>query len=56
VGAAEGHDAPTLEELREFGAEELAAYKLPEAIRTTDALPRNSSDKVDRLVLAAEEA
>jgi acyl-CoA synthetase (AMP-forming)/AMP-acid ligase II len=56
VVAAEGHDAPTLEELREFGADELAAYKLPEAIKTTDALPRNSSDKVDRLVLAAEEA
>ncbi len=55
VVVAEGHDAPSLAELREFAAEELAAYKLPEAIRFTDALPRNSSDKVDRLVLAAEE-
>ncbi|MDW3217476.1 MAG: class I adenylate-forming enzyme family protein [Acidimicrobiales bacterium] len=47
---------PGLDELRTFGADELAAYKLPEAIRILDALPRNSSDKVDRRELAAGEA
>lgn len=47
---------PTLNDLRTFGAEELAAYKLPEAIRLVEALPRNSSEKVDRRELAAVEA
>ena len=47
---------PTLDTLRAHGAEHLAHYKLPEAIRITDALPRNSSQKVDRRALAAVEA
>lgn len=46
---------PSLDELREFAADDLAHYKLPEAIRFVDALPRNSSDKVDRRALAAQE-
>ena len=50
-----GKPAPTLDELREFGAEMLASYKLPEAIRVIDELPRNASDKVDRRELAAAE-
>ncbi|MEZ5166958.1 MAG: AMP-binding protein [Acidimicrobiales bacterium] len=52
---AEGSAPPALEELRDFGIDHLAAYKLPEAIRAVDALPRNSSDKVDRRTLAASE-
>lgn len=55
VVAAEGREAPSLDDLREFGASELAHYKLPEAMRVVDRLPRNSSDKVDRRVLAAEQ-
>ncbi|MEQ8840154.1 MAG: class I adenylate-forming enzyme family protein [Acidimicrobiales bacterium] len=55
VVTADGHDTPTLDALREFGADELAKYKLPEALRTVDELPRNSSDKVDRRSLAAME-
>jgi len=46
---------PTLDDLRVFGESELARYKLPEAIRFVDHLPRNSSDKVDRRELAAAE-
>lgn len=46
--------APTLDDLRSFGAEDLAHYKLPEAIEIVDALPRNASDKVDRRALAAQ--
>ncbi|MEM7141611.1 MAG: class I adenylate-forming enzyme family protein [Actinomycetota bacterium] len=47
---------PTLDDLRSFAEADLAAYKLPEAVRLVDALPRNSSDKVDRRALAAVEA
>jgi acyl-CoA synthetase (AMP-forming)/AMP-acid ligase II len=46
---------PSLEDLRSFGADLLAPYKLPEAIRIVDSLPRNASDKVDRRTLAARE-
>jgi len=53
VVAADGYASPTLEDLRAFGADELAHYKLPEALRLMDELPRNSSDKVDRRALAA---
>lgn len=48
-------DPPGLEDLREYGRDELAAYKLPEAVRVVDELPRNSSDKIDRRALAADE-
>ena len=43
--------APTLADLRGFGAERLAAYKLPEALELVDALPRNAMEKVDRRAL-----
>lgn len=46
----------TLASLREFAASQLAAYKLPEAIRFVDALPLTPMDKVDRRKLAAEDA
>jgi acyl-CoA synthetase (AMP-forming)/AMP-acid ligase II len=40
--------APSLEELRTFAASDLAAYKLPEAVRAVEALPYTSLQKVDR--------
>lgn len=46
---------PTLDELRLFAADQLAHWKLPEALRLTEALPRNASDKIDRRALADEE-
>ncbi len=55
VVAAEGTAPPSLAELQEFGAEALASYKLPEAIRVLARLPRNSSDKIDRRELGAAE-
>ncbi|MDW3215253.1 MAG: class I adenylate-forming enzyme family protein [Ilumatobacteraceae bacterium] len=42
---------PTLDELRRFGAERLTHFKLPEALRLTDALPVTSMQKVDRRAL-----
>jgi fatty-acyl-CoA synthase len=36
----------TLDELRDFGAERLAKYKLPIRLETIDALPRNPAGKV----------
>jgi acyl-CoA synthetase (AMP-forming)/AMP-acid ligase II len=53
---ADPDDPPTLESVREFGADQLAHYKLPEAIRIVESFPRNASDKTDRRVLAAVEA
>jgi acyl-CoA synthetase (AMP-forming)/AMP-acid ligase II len=44
---------PTLDALRSYAAERLAAYKLPEALRLVDAIPLTSMDKVDRRALAA---
>ena len=42
---------PSLEDLRNHSQEYLAQYKLPEAIRIVETLPRNTSDKIDRLKL-----
>ncbi len=53
---ADHDDPPTLESVREFGTDQLAHYKLPEAIRVVETFPRNASDKTDRRVLAAVEA
>jgi acyl-CoA synthetase (AMP-forming)/AMP-acid ligase II len=47
--------APTLDELRAFAANHLAAYKLPEAIRVTDELPYTGMQKVDRTRLQEQE-
>jgi len=46
-------DPPSLEALRDFGAERLAAHKLPEAIESIGDLPLTGMDKVDRRALAA---
>jgi acyl-CoA synthetase (AMP-forming)/AMP-acid ligase II len=47
---------PSLDDLRRFGGERLAPFKLPEAIRVVDGLPLTAMNKVDRGVLAAHEA
>jgi acyl-CoA synthetase (AMP-forming)/AMP-acid ligase II len=49
-----GHAPPALAELRDYAAGTLAAYKLPEAVHTVDALPLTVGDKVDRRALAEE--
>lgn len=41
----------TLEDLREFGAQHLAAWKLPEAIVFADEIPLTPMQKLDRLAL-----
>jgi acyl-CoA synthetase (AMP-forming)/AMP-acid ligase II len=45
---------PALRDLREFAAPHVAAYKLPEAVHTLDALPLTAGEKVDRRALVAE--
>ena len=49
-------DPPTLDDRRDFAADKLARYKIPEHIRYQDEIPMNSSYKVDRLSLKAREA
>ncbi len=44
---------PELTELRDFGRDQLAAYKLPEHLRVVDALPLTAMEKIDRKALAA---
>ncbi|HEX6425627.1 MAG TPA: AMP-binding protein [Acidimicrobiales bacterium] len=56
VAPVAGHPSPTLDELRTFLAGRVAAYKIPEALRTVAALPLTPMQKVDRRTLAAEEA
>jgi acyl-CoA synthetase (AMP-forming)/AMP-acid ligase II len=51
VVARRGDDAPTLDALREYGRDRLAAYKLPEAIVVTGELPRTAMEKIDRTAL-----
>lgn len=46
----------SLEELREFGRQRLASYKLPLELRVVDDLPRNPSGKVLKHVLRAQSA
>jgi acyl-CoA synthetase (AMP-forming)/AMP-acid ligase II len=48
VVASNAGPAPTLEELRTFGATRLASYKLPESIVVVDSLPLTTMDKLDR--------
>ena len=52
IVVSDGHQPPTLEDLRDFGSIDLASYKLPEDIRVIARLPRNASDKVDRRALS----
>ena len=45
---------PALRDLREFASSQLAAYKLPEAVHVTDALPLTAGEKLDRRALVGE--
>jgi acyl-CoA synthetase (AMP-forming)/AMP-acid ligase II len=56
VAPAADRPPPTLDELRAFLAGRLAAYKIPEALRTVAELPLTPMQKVDRRTLAAGEA
>jgi acyl-CoA synthetase (AMP-forming)/AMP-acid ligase II len=51
VVPAEGADAPDLEALREFGAERLARWKLPDDLVVVDTLPLTSMHKLNRVAL-----
>jgi acyl-CoA synthetase (AMP-forming)/AMP-acid ligase II len=51
VVARDAGAPPSLAELREFAAAQLAAHKLPEALRLVDALPLTAMEKVDRSML-----
>ena len=53
---ADPADPPTLQELREFGKQHIADYKLPEHLRLTDAFPMTPMSKIDRKALEAAEA
>ena len=44
----------TLEELRDFAAQSLARYKLPQRLHIVDELPRNSTGKVLKYQLREE--
>lgn len=45
---------PVLQDLRDYAASNVAAYKLPEAMHVTEALPLTPGDKVDRRALVDE--
>ncbi len=47
---------PSLDEVRTFLRERIAAYKLPEALRLVDDLPLTPMQKLDRRTLATHEA
>jgi acyl-CoA synthetase (AMP-forming)/AMP-acid ligase II len=47
---------PSLDDLRAFAADHLAAHKLPEALRLVAALPLTAMQKLDRRALAAHES
>jgi acyl-CoA synthetase (AMP-forming)/AMP-acid ligase II len=48
-----GQPQPTLDDLRAFGRDRLAAYKLPEDILIVEGLPLTAMEKVDRRALVA---
>jgi non-ribosomal peptide synthetase component E (peptide arylation enzyme) len=49
-------DPPALDELRAFGAQHIAKFKLPEALRVVDALPTTAMLKIDKRALTRAEA
>jgi acyl-CoA synthetase (AMP-forming)/AMP-acid ligase II len=51
VVARDATVAPSLADLREFAAPNLAPYKLPEGLRIVDTLPLTAMEKVDRRAL-----
>jgi len=56
VAVRPGAPAPSLDDLRAWLADRLAAYKRPEALRLVDRLPLTPMQKVDRRALVAREA
>ena len=50
---ASSHTTPTLEELRAFAREHLAAAHLPRELRVVDAIPRSGGGKALRRLLRA---
>ena len=58
VAVAVLHDGATLsiEQLRAWGSDRLARYKLPTVLHVVDALPRNASGKVTKGVLRTQYA
>jgi acyl-CoA synthetase (AMP-forming)/AMP-acid ligase II len=46
---------PKLADLRAFGADRLASFKLPERLRCVEDLPLTAMNKIDRAALAARE-
>ena len=46
-----GADAPSLTDLREHGARQLAHHKLPEQLVVIDSLPLTAMEKIDRRAL-----
>ena len=46
--------APSLNDLRDYAAGQLAAYKLPEAVAVRSELPLTAGEKIDRRALAAQ--
>ena len=37
----------TIEDLRSFGLDKLAKYKIPEEVIYVESIPRNTTDKID---------
>ncbi|MCV7154773.1 class I adenylate-forming enzyme family protein [Mycolicibacterium pyrenivorans] len=54
VAPANAPDAPSIEELRTFCRDRLAAYKVPKSIEFVDRLPRTDAGKIRRSDLANE--
>jgi acyl-CoA synthetase (AMP-forming)/AMP-acid ligase II len=46
--------APALDQLRAFARDQVAAYKLPEALVVRGELPLTAGEKIDRRALVAE--
>ena len=46
--------APTVETLRSFAANDLAQYKLPDAVVIVEDLPRTASGKVEKFRLRSQ--
>jgi acyl-CoA synthetase (AMP-forming)/AMP-acid ligase II len=54
VVARDGMPAPTLAELREHAASQLAGYKLPEQLQFRESLPLTAMEKIDRRALSGD--
>jgi len=48
IAPADAGDPPTLQEIRDFAKQRLAAYKAPHSIEIVDEIPRSEATKVNR--------